>query len=178
MEYRPDRIPEDKKRFRRRRRLESAGLILLYAAVLALLDYRVIRTWRGRWTWLVPICMMIALILAGIWYLIVSFFSDWRMKSFSNESNAIIAEYKLDHNGEKLWKKLMEMQYTPQSFQQEIMWYFNLAVALCAQKRIDEALDLLGILRASAEGEEWKLIDSYIRQIRDNRRGDGRDSGA
>lgn len=172
-EYRPENLPEDRKKFQRESGRRILGIALLYAAVLAAVDAGMVRGFRGNWRVLALLCLLAALALLLAVLLIALRRSDRRLAAFREESNAIIRQYQDDHDGAKLWRALTSMHSTPQSFQQETMWYFNLAVALCAQRRTEDALDLLLLLSPCAEGEEKKLVDAYIRQIRENQSGHG-----
>lgn len=166
-EYRPENLPEDRKRFQREARKRILGIALLYAAVLAAVDAGMVRGFRGNWRVLALLCLLAALVLLLAILLIAVRRSDRRLAAFREESNAIIRQYQDDHDGARLWRALTSMHSTPQSFQQETMWYFNLAVALYAMRRTEEALDLLLLLSPCAEKEEKKLVDAYIRQIRE-----------
>jgi hypothetical protein len=164
----PDRIPEDKKKFQKRRRRRILKGAVLYAAALAGIDALMLRAWRGSWRVLAVLMLAAALALACLVLYAVLSFGDRKLKAFAAESNALIEAYQDSHNGRALYDGLVHMKNEPQTFQQEIMWYFNLAVALCAQKKTEDALDILLALAPLAEGEEKKLVDAYIRQIRDN----------
>ena len=167
-EYRPEQIPEDKKKFQRAQRRRWAAIAALYAVVLAAVDALMVRSFRGNWRVLALLCLAAALALLGVFFVVAQHRFEKRLSAFREESNAIIRRYRDDHNGQKLWNALTSMHETPQCFSQECMWYFNLAVALYAMRRPEDALDLLYHLAPCAEGEEKKLVDAYIRQIREN----------